>query len=413
VNVVISQEHRFDRTPDGAVWTQGAFSLSYFAPYLEVFDSVRVVARVRNVATIPLNARRADSRQVSFHGVPYYVGPEQFLLKWRHVRKALKTCVGPKDAVILRVQSQIAAGIEPTLYRNRHPYALEVMCDPFAMFAAGCNDHLLRPLFQRMFYRQMRKQCSRATAVSYVTEQSLQRRYPPAKNALTASYSNVEMPAAAYVSTARSFVSKPSPLNVISVASLDQPYKGIDVLIDAIKIAVVKGPELRLAVIGDGVLRSQLESRANSLNGRVRFIGHVSSGASIREYLDEAHLFVLPSRTEGLPRALIEAMARALPCVCSAVGGIPELLPYSDLIPAGDPGALYSKLCEVMASPERMAAMSARNLAKAQHYRDEALRLRRSGFYCNVKEMTQAWIKEREKTAAVLRCDMSPRSRSL
>jgi glycosyltransferase involved in cell wall biosynthesis len=396
VNVVISQEHRFDRTPDGAVWTQAAFPESYFAPYLEVFDSVRVVARVRNVDTPPPNARRADGNRVVFHAVPYYVGPEQFLAKWRLVRQTLTACVGRTDAVILRVQSQIAAGIEPALYRRRHPYALEVMCDPFAMFAAGCNDHPLRPLFQRIFYHQMRKQCGRASAVSYVTEQSLQQKYPPAKHAFTASYSNVEMPAAAYVATAKSFFSRPAPLNVITVASLDQPYKGVDVLIDAVKTGIASGLDLTLTVIGDGILRGELESRANKLAGRVRFLGHVSAGASVREYLDKADIFTLPSRTEGLPRALIEAMARALPCICSAVGGIPELLPASDLVPAGNSSALYTKLREVAVSPERMSAMSVRNLTKSQQYRDEVLRHRRFSFYRNLKEITEAWINRRE-----------------
>ncbi len=396
MNVVISQEHRFDRTPDGLIWTQAAFSRSYFAPYLEVFDSVRVVARVRNVDTPSSNAKRADGDGVAFHAVPYYVGPQQFLFQWRNVRRALRSCVGTTDAVILRVQSQIAAGIEPKLYRTGHPYALEVMCDPWGMFASGCNDHPLRAIFQRLFYRQMKKQCARAPSVSYVTEHSLQQIYPAAKHAFTTSYSNVEMPASAYAAAGRHFFAGSGPLNVVTVASLDQPYKGVDVLVDAIAKSVAAGMNLTLTVIGDGVLRRQLEMHAGKLGNRVRFLGHVPSGAAIREHLDRSDLFVLPSRTEGLPRALIEAMARALPCVCTAVGGIPELLPTSDLVPAGDSSALSAKLQEVTRSPERMTAMSVRNLVIAQHYRGEIFRRRRFEFYRHLREMTEAWVKQTE-----------------
>src|SRR3954447_18844612 len=301
MNVVISQEPRFDRTPDGAIWTQAAFPRSYFGPYLEVFDSVRVVARVREVDAPPLKAKRADGDRVSFHAVPYYVGPEQFLVNWRRVRRALGTCVEKTDAVILRVQSQIAAGIEPKLYRTGHPYALEVMCDPFEMFARGCNYHPLRPLFQWMFYRQMKKQCARAPAVSYVTEQSLQRRYP-SRGAVAASYSNVEMPAEAYAPAPKVYLARPDPVHLITVASLDQPYKGVDTLIKAIEICLASDLDVRLTVLGDGILRKELEAQASRVADRVRFLGHIASGLGVRELLDGADLFVLASRTEGTPR---------------------------------------------------------------------------------------------------------------
>ena len=50
MNVVVTTEQHFDRTPDGRVWDFGAFSYSFWTRYLAVFDSVRIVARVRNVA---------------------------------------------------------------------------------------------------------------------------------------------------------------------------------------------------------------------------------------------------------------------------------------------------------------------------------------------------------------------------
>jgi glycosyltransferase involved in cell wall biosynthesis len=90
---------------------------------------------------------------------------------------------------------------------------------------------------------------------------------------------------------------------------------------------------------------------------------------------------------------MLEAMARGLPCIGSTVGGIPELLPAEDLVPPGDAVALAAKIREVAADPERMARMSARNLAKAEEYRDEALRERRLAFYRYVRESTETWIR--------------------
>ena len=108
--------------------------------------------------------------------------------------------------------------------------------------------------------------------------------------------------------------------------------------------------------------------------------------------LDEADLFVLPSRSEGLPRAMIEAMARGLPCIGTRVGGVPELLLAEDLVAAGDAEALASKIIEVFHEPQRLAEMSARNLSQAQAYRDEVLRERRTQYYSRLREVTERWL---------------------
>jgi glycosyltransferase involved in cell wall biosynthesis len=160
-------------------------------------------------------------------------------------------------------------------------------------------------------------------------------------------------------------------------------------------ILTVSGPSKyrpEAAVIGV----SSQSSCTSTLSGplatfRIRFPGQVTAGEPIRRILDAADLFVLPSRTEGLPRALIEAMARALPCIGSAVGGITELLYASELVPAGDPAALAAKIQDVLRDPLRMETMSRRNLAAAWEYCDCAIAERRRHFYEHVRDYTQRW----------------------
>ena len=112
--------------------------------------------------------------------------------------------------------------------------------------------------------------------------------------------------------------------------------------------------------------------------------------------LERADLFVLPSHQEGLPRAMVEAMARALPCIGSTVGGIPELLPPEDMVPPGNVTALATKIRQVITDPDRMAQMSARNLQIATEYRDEILQKQRIEFYRYVREITETWLKEKK-----------------
>ena len=87
-----------------------------------------------------------------------------------------------------------------------------------------------------------------------------------------------------------------------------------------------QGLDVRLCLVGDGKHRPELERRAAALgvSERIEFRGQLASCELVRQELDRADLFVLPSRQEGLPRAMIEAMARGLPCIGSTVGGIPD-----------------------------------------------------------------------------------------
>jgi len=128
---------------------------------------------------------------------------------------------------------------------------------------------------------------------------------------------------------------------------------------------------------------------------RVCFLGQLPGGETVRAQLDWADLFVLPSRTDALPRAMIEAMARGLPCIGTTVGGIPELLPCEDMVPSNDAGALARKIQEVASDPMRMIRMSARNIEKAKEYREEILHERRVSFYKHVRRSTEAWLSAR------------------
>ncbi|MEM2002514.1 MAG: hypothetical protein QXT77_07725, partial [Candidatus Methanomethylicaceae archaeon] len=84
------------------------FAYNFWQRYLEVFDSVRVVARVKDVPSVPDRYRRADGENVSFAPIPYYVGPWQFLIRLPKVKRAVQESVTFQDAVILRVPSTLA-----------------------------------------------------------------------------------------------------------------------------------------------------------------------------------------------------------------------------------------------------------------------------------------------------------------
>jgi L-malate glycosyltransferase len=105
--------------------------------------------------------------------------------------------------------------------------------------------------------------------------------------------------------------------------------KGMDILIKAWANVVEHEKSLKLVILGDGPLASELRnlSKALDLTDSVDFRGMVQDVSS---YLKEADLFVLPSRTEGVSNALLEAMNQGIPCIATDVGGNPEALGKRD-----------------------------------------------------------------------------------
>ncbi len=391
MQVLVNVEHRFRRTPDGAVWTQTQFPYPFWQRYLEVFDNVRIVARVQPVDSVPNGWTRVDGPRVEFHALPYYHGLAGYLWQRSAVQRAVRAAIQPNQAAILRVHSPIGLWIEKHLRRQQRPYGVEVVADPWDMFSSGATRHPLRPWLRRHFAAVLRRQCDSACASSYVTQSALQKRYPPHPGRVTTHYSSIELSAEDFRREPRAF--EPGHrARLITVGALDQMYKGVDVLIRAVAECQRQQIPLSLVVVGDGQHLKSLQALATDLglkqDGAIEFVGTLPAGEEVRKQLDSADLFVLASRQEGLPRSMIEAMARRLPCIGTNVGGIPELLPDEDRVPPNDVAALANKIAEVIRNPQRMAVMANRNAVKAAEYEVSRLRDRRNQLYRAVRDAT-------------------------
>ncbi|MBW4688341.1 MAG: glycosyltransferase family 4 protein [Komarekiella atlantica HA4396-MV6] len=394
MKVLVTASERFAITKDGHLWSAKA-TLDYhqWAGYLEVYDEVYLMGRAKLHSNPPLGWVKTTGPGVKAVPVPYFVGPWEYIKNYRGVKNVAEKAVAEAEAFQLRIPCTIGAAVYDCLTPQR-PFGIEVIADPYDSFAPGSVKHPLRPLFRWWFPRQLRRKCADATAALYVTKEALQRRYPCPHYSV--GVSDAELPQEMLVSTSRPVKSGLCKFTLIQVGTLAQLYKAPDVLIAAIAVCVQNGLDLKLVLIGDGKYRPQLEQQAKNLgiSDRIHFCGQLSSRDAVRDQLDQADLFVLPSHQEGLPKAMVEAMGRALPVIGSTVGGIPELLPPEDMVSPGDVAALANKIREVVTDPQRMAQMSARNLEKAKEYTKAVLRGQRLAFYRYVREKTEVWLKQ-------------------
>ena len=147
------------------------------------------------------------------------------------------------------------------------------------------------------------------------------------------------------------------------------PIKGLGTLVEAWARLRDRGrlaSRDRLAIVGEGPLRADLEQKARAahVSESVTFVGEIEQRA-LSDWLAAATVFCLPSRNEGTPNVIVEALASGRPVVASAVGGIPDLIAEGVngfLTPALDPEKLADSLERALAadwSSTRIAATAA------------------------------------------------------
>lgn len=116
----------------------------------------------------------------------------------------------------------------------------------------------------------------------------------------------------------------PADFVIATVARLE-PYKGIETLLRAAAAAADKAPMLQLLIVGDGSDRPRLECLAESL-GIAAWTTFTGTRDDVPRMLASADIFAMPSHSEGLGVAAIEALAAGLPVLASRVGGLPEII---------------------------------------------------------------------------------------
>ncbi|MEN6407510.1 MAG: glycosyltransferase [Thermoguttaceae bacterium] len=154
---------------------------------------------------------------------------------------------------------------------------------------------------------------------------------------------------------------------VTFIGRLD-PQKGVDWLLNTAKTWLSQRPDCDLLLVGEGSLRQKLEGVCRNLHlvDRVHFVGRRSDVPAI---LAASRLLVLPSRWEGMPNVVLEAMASGLPVVATQVEGVAELLgPQSDrqTVAYGDSQALTARIADFMSHPDMAAAIGQENRRRVE-----------------------------------------------
>ena len=360
----------------------------FYQRYLRVFDSLKLVCRCEEEpllkkSRVPLS----KNKRIELAPVPIFHGPVEYAKVYFSVGKAIQNAIKGCDAAILRIPSTVAHRVGKMVMRSGMPYACEVVFDAEDAWqgATGLN----RFVWKR-FDREMRRMCNKAKGVSCVTEKYLQQHYySTQKDSFTSHYSSLALPVSFYSSPKTALKTKQ-----IIIAHTASPIefngrKGHVEVVEALALLKQQGINIKVQFAGNsklgGIDKIKAFAEDKGLADRVEFVGFLDRN-QLSTFLDNADLYVMPTRAEGLPRVIIEAMAKGLPCITTPVSGNPELVDEHFLVPYEDVVTLANRIEELCSNAELYERTSRANFERSQKYEASILESRRDEFYHNLRD---------------------------
>ena len=336
--------------------------------------------------TKPINGRRKFTvvpETVQVVSVPNFKSPKLYFTEKKTAESIVADQVEKSDIFVLRSQSSIAQLALKYILKLRKPYIIEsVGCSWDSYWNHGALGKIVAPY---MYYKT-RRAIAGADYVYYVTTKFLQKRYPTKGKTVCCSNVVLEQLENSVLDKRIEKIGIFDPKKKLilgTAAALDTRYKGQEYVIQAIPTLVEMGYDVVYHLAG-GMTGSKPNSflkdivKKYDVSDRVVFCGSLSS-EQMKHYYDTLDIYVQPSKQEGLPRAVIEAMSRGLPVIGTNIAGIPELVQEDFLFKKGSTDEVIKALRRILKS--NLVKVAEQNFAMARNYEKDKLRKRREHFY--------------------------------
>lgn len=292
--------------------------------------------------------------------------------------RIVKQTVEQSDIVVARLPS--FSGLQAVYWAKKlkKPYIVEVIgCAWDGYWNYGLKGKLLAP----GLFTITKKAILHATHVVYVTDKFLQTRYPTKGKSIGASNVSIDKVSDEVIKHRIKSIEKMTgeTINLATASGIDNPLKGHQYVIEAISELNSGNRKYHYYIIGGGS-PERLKGIAEKfgVNDYVHFVGQLNQKDVIKFY-DKIDIYIQPSKQEGLPRALIEAMSQGCPAIGSNIAGIPELIDSEYLFRKG---SVY-EIKQILSSfnKNNMLQQANINFHRAQKYEQQCIKERRTEFF--------------------------------
>lgn len=298
-------------------------------------------------------------------------------------KKIISELIGHKkiDCLVCHVPSDNSSLAIKYAKKHKMPYLTVVVgCSWDALWNYDWRGKCMAPLE----YLKLKGIVANSPFALYVTQHFLQNRYPCkgeteyASNVCIKTCEKTILENRLHKIADSDFSGK---INIVTTAAVNVKYKGQEYVINAIaRLNREMGYKFHYYLIGGGE-QDYLKMIAghDGVSDFVHFLGALPHDKVIKT-LDKMDIYIQPSKQEGLPRALIEAMSRGLPAIGTNVAGIPELLDSDCLVRKGSSDDIVEVLLR-MSQNERSKEQAIRNFNKASEYKLDIINARRQAFF--------------------------------
>lgn len=382
MKAVFFHDARLKYIEEGTYYTSGGLTQQYLNRYLDFYDRITLVTRKEKISSNNIFKYSITSgKNIYFNCIEKL---NVFSLFFGKDKRIIQNEIKNNDFVIIRLPSII--GITACHFSNKYSkkYMIEVVgCTWDSLWNyGGIKAKLVAPIM----YLLNRYYIKKAPNVLYVSNKFLQKRYPNKKHNIGCSDVNIENLSEEILNKRiKKINSKKINKNEIKIGligSLNVNYKGHEAAIKAISILKEYNIDIKLHCLGAGDKNrwSEIIKKYN-VEENIYFDGTLPAGEEVYKWLDNLDIFWIPSLTEGFPRALVEAMSRALPAIGTNVGGIPELINNDYLIEKNDYKDLANKTIQIINNRKSNIDIAKENFKKSLNYEKKYLDKKRKNFY--------------------------------
>lgn len=380
-------DHRFYKFGDD-YYSEGAFNEWSWERYLSAFDSIMVFSSIYVADDEKVKKlNRVTNAKVQFTHIEYISSPIQYLRSIFFINPLFLQELKSYDAVAIRM---------PGLISNNAFKAAKMLKKKIAIEVVGCiwdsysnYGTLLAKILAPIEYFRMKYFISKAHAAIYVTKYFLQKRYPSKGLIGVASNVNIECKNDSVSSERIKRLNISNDLVFGLSGSFNVRYKGHYELLKALSLIKNDIPQFRIELIGPGDF-SWVEKLAIDfgLTNNLNIKGKLKAGDEVMNWLDGLNIYIHPSKQEGLPRSVIEAMSRGCIVLASSIAGTPELLGSEFLHKPGDFQTLANQIKNILKlNKSELMNISNNNVSKANEYDSSFLNERRKEFWNRFKNL--------------------------
>ena len=362
-------------------YSLGTINKDIMERYLIGNDKIYIYARQVKAIEEPKQLSNINTENIICIRSNIYHSPTDYFMKHNNLKTEVQKALKGINFCVVRLPSFLGGIVYEEAKKIGIPCMVELVGCPWdsLWYYGGIKAKLFSPI---MYYKTKRE-VKNAKSVLYVTEKFLQKRYPTKGKQIGCSdVSLLDNDENILIKRLHKIDEvKKDKIILGTIGNVDVKYKGQELVLDAIYELKKLGYNNEYQMVGGGQgLKLKEKAKRLKITGNVKYLG-LKSHEEIFKWLDNLDVYIHPSRTEGLCRAVIEAMSRACPCIVSNVGGNSELINEKYIFKKGNVKSLYSKLLLLINSKDNMEESSRQNYSRSLDFEKGKLDAKRKEFY--------------------------------